>query len=196
VDLADFVLGQLPQPPARVLEVGCGEGELARALDAAGHAVLAIDPRAPDGPLFRRVRLEELDDPGPFAAVVAAYSLHHVHDLPAALDRIVGLLEPAGVLVLEEFGWELVDRPTAEWYGGGRAVDEVLAEWAAEHEGLHGSATMRAELERRFDERLLSFGPFLHRLLERADAERDERALVERGAIRAVGFRYVGARRS
>jgi ubiquinone/menaquinone biosynthesis C-methylase UbiE len=28
----EFVLGQIGDPPARVLEVGCGEGELARAL--------------------------------------------------------------------------------------------------------------------------------------------------------------------
>ena len=28
----EFVLGQISDPPARVLEVGCGEGELARAL--------------------------------------------------------------------------------------------------------------------------------------------------------------------
>jgi len=28
----EFVLAQIGDPPARVLEVGCGEGELARAL--------------------------------------------------------------------------------------------------------------------------------------------------------------------
>src|SRR5947209_1193233 len=112
--LAGFVLAQLPPRPARVLEVGCGEGDLARALDAAGYDVLAIDPVAPDGPFFRRVRLEELDDPGPFAAVVAGLSLHHVHDLAGALDRIVSLLEPGGLLVLDEFGWDLLDPPTAE----------------------------------------------------------------------------------
>ena len=29
----EFVLGEVGDPPARVLEVGCGEGELARTLD-------------------------------------------------------------------------------------------------------------------------------------------------------------------
>jgi len=38
----EFVLGRIGDPPARVLEVGCGEGELARVLDRAGHRVTAI----------------------------------------------------------------------------------------------------------------------------------------------------------
>ena len=55
----EFVLEQVGASPARVLEVGCGEGELARALARAGHFVTAIDPRAPEGNIFQRVRLEE-----------------------------------------------------------------------------------------------------------------------------------------
>jgi hypothetical protein len=35
----EFVLGEVGAPPARVLEVGCGEGELARTLARAGHSV-------------------------------------------------------------------------------------------------------------------------------------------------------------
>jgi SAM-dependent methyltransferase len=54
----EFVLGQIGDSPTRVLEVGCGEGELALALARAGHSVTAIDPRAPEGPIFRRARIE------------------------------------------------------------------------------------------------------------------------------------------
>ena len=42
----EFVLGQIGDPPARVLEVGCGKGELAQALGRAGLSVTAIHPRA------------------------------------------------------------------------------------------------------------------------------------------------------
>jgi ubiquinone/menaquinone biosynthesis C-methylase UbiE len=35
MDLATFVDAQLPPTPARVLEIGCGEGDLARPLRAA-----------------------------------------------------------------------------------------------------------------------------------------------------------------
>ncbi|MDQ3922603.1 MAG: methyltransferase domain-containing protein [Actinomycetota bacterium] len=54
----EFVLGQIGNPTARVLEAGCGKGELARTLARAGHCVTAIDPRAPEGRIFRRVRIE------------------------------------------------------------------------------------------------------------------------------------------
>jgi len=38
----EFVLGQVGDPPGRVLEVGCGAGELAQALARADHFVTAI----------------------------------------------------------------------------------------------------------------------------------------------------------
>jgi SAM-dependent methyltransferase len=56
----DFVRSQLPPPPARVLEVGCGSGELAFALSAGGWRVIAVDPEAPDGEPFVRAAVEEL----------------------------------------------------------------------------------------------------------------------------------------
>src|SRR5207244_1306705 len=113
VELADFVLSQLP-PAVRVLEVGCGrEGGVAPALAAAGHDVLAIDPEAPEGHLYRRVTLEELDDPGPFDAVVAGRVLHHVHPLGPALEKLAAL---APLLVLDEFAWNHLDEPTTAWY--------------------------------------------------------------------------------
>jgi 2-polyprenyl-3-methyl-5-hydroxy-6-metoxy-1,4-benzoquinol methylase len=92
----EFVLGQIGDAPARVLEVGCGEGELALAMARAGHSVTAIDPRAPEGTIFRRVRIEEFSDPGPFDYVVAILSLHHVEDLGKVLDKIANLLRAGG----------------------------------------------------------------------------------------------------
>jgi ubiquinone/menaquinone biosynthesis C-methylase UbiE len=198
VDLVAFVLASLPPPPARVLEVGCGAGALALAMDAAGHRVLAIDPRGPEGPIFRRTTLEELDEAGPFEAAVASYSLHHVRSLDAALDRIAGLLEPHGTLVVEELGWDRLDRATAEWYGhqqGKPSAGSVLAAWQAEHAGLHGYAAMRRALGERFSERSFAWRPYLHRCLERADLEAPEHEAIARGEIQAVGFRYVGTRR-
>lgn len=92
----EFVLDQIGDPPARVLEVGCGEGELARTLARAGHSVTAIDPRVPAGTIFRRVRIEEFSDTGPFDYVVAILSLHHVEDLGKALGKIAKLLRAGG----------------------------------------------------------------------------------------------------
>ncbi|MBA2533774.1 MAG: class I SAM-dependent methyltransferase, partial [Rubrobacter sp.] len=187
-----FVLGQVGDPPARVLEVGCGKGELARALARAGHCVTAIDPResqrdpergperATEGPIFLRVRIEELSDPGPFDHVVAILSLHHVEDLGRVLDKIADLLRVGGNLIVVEFAWDRLEGATAEWAlerlpaaspsghtswlerccrgwtrggegGGGVPAGAHFAGWA--EEGFHNSRTMRGELERRFVER-------------------------------------------
>ena len=111
----EFVLGQIGDPPARVLEVGCGKGELARSLARAGHSVTAIDPRAPEGLIFRRVGIEEFSDPEPFDHIVAILSLHHVEDLGRALGKIADLLRAGGTLVVVEFAWDRIDEATAQW---------------------------------------------------------------------------------
>ena len=179
-----FVLSHLPPPPRRVLEVGCGRGELALALAGAGYDVVAVDPEAPEGPIFRQTAIEELDEPGPFDAVVASFSLHHVHDLDAVLDQLRGLLAPEGVVILDEFGWDLLDEQTVEHY------DLDPTEWRAEHDDLHGFERLRGALEARFREQHFSPGPYFSRHLG-AD-EDEEHELIAAGKIRALGFRYVG----
>lgn len=205
----DFAREHLPEPPARLLEVGCGQGELTTALAVAGYDVLGIDPLAPQGDRFRRIRLEDLDPAEQtFDAVVAAHSLHHVRDLDHALDRIVELLRPAGLLVLDEQGWDLADEATLDWLynqrralaaaGHGEApasLEALREEWEAEHVGLHGFDALRAELDARFAERAFVPTPLLHRLLGGVATEVLEQALIDAGAIRALGFRYAGAAR-
>jgi SAM-dependent methyltransferase len=204
-DVLAFVIARLPAPPAQVLEVGCGSGALARARLAAGYEVTAIDPKAPDGPPFVRVTLEELETGGLFDAVVAAASLHHLHDLPAALDKISRLLVPGGLLIVDDYAKERVDRPTAEWYydrrqalaeAGGRSAaasfDECLRKRQDDQADIHTYAAMRAELDRRFRERLFAWGPYLYAELGTAAPREVEQALIDEGTIQATGFRYVG----
>jgi SAM-dependent methyltransferase len=199
----EFVAAHLPPPPARFLEIGCGPGDLARALAAADYDVTAIDPDAPPGPLFRRVRLEEFDEPGPFAAAVAQVALHHIEGLRAAVDKIADRLEPDGVLVLDEFARDRFDDRTARWYYEQRqeraALDldfeDWLRAWRAEHADIHPATAIRAELERRFAERVFTWGPYLYRYHLDEALEPLERRLIETGSIQATGFRYVGERR-
>jgi len=205
-----FAREQLPPlagtgPPARLLEVGCGQGELTTALAVAGYDVLGIDPAAPHGELFRRLTLDELDDAGPYGGVIAARSLHHIRDLEAALDKIGSLLRPDGVLVVEEFAWDRLDEPTLEWLyeqrlalaaaGAGEApvsLEALREEWEAEHLGLHGDEALRSALAARFEEQAFAWTPYLYRSLGAAAAEALEQALVDSGAIQALGFRYAG----
>lgn len=195
--LEDFVRGALPSPPARVLEVGCGAGDLARALAGAGFAVLAIDPQAPDGAIFERSTIEELDEgAGPFDAVVASRSLHHVHDLDLVLAKIARL---APLLVVEEFAWDRLDDATARWYDEQRARSpdppRPSSEWRSRHDGLHGFDALRAGLGRRFAERTFTFVPYLYRYLHVPELEAREAELIDEGVINALAFRFVGVAR-
>ena len=193
MDFAPFVLARLPPPPARILEIGCGSGELARALSAARYDVTAIDPNAPEGEQFRRVSFEEFEESGPFDAVVASRSLHHIHDLGAALDKVLRLLGPDGVLVLDEFAWDRMDDATAEWYYTRRNEpgEGWRERWNEEHEGLHTYDAMRAELDERFRERSFAWLPYFYREQAGIDVE-EERRLIAEDAIQATGFRYIG----
>jgi SAM-dependent methyltransferase len=192
VDLHALARRELPRPAARVLEVGCGRGELARKLAADGYDVLAIDPRAPGGPIFRRTTLEALSDEGTFDAALASLALHHVDDLGVALDKLHSLLRREATLVVRDFAWDLVDEPTAHWDYERLGREGGLAEWRAEHQHLHGFDAMRAALEARFRQRSLEWGPYLSEYEPAEGHELEERRLIESGEIRAVGFVYVG----
>jgi SAM-dependent methyltransferase len=197
-----FVASKLPTGPARVLEVGCGDGRLARELDELGYQVVAIDPAAPTGAMFQAVSLEEFADPGPFDAVVANRSLHHIHDLPGGLSKLHRLLAPRGPLIVVEHAFDRLDEPTARWYlerrrakgpHAPRSPQACLAEWEADHADLHGYAAMRRELDLRFTERWFAWTPSLYLELGQALKE-EERTLIEAGSIKATGFQYVGER--
>jgi SAM-dependent methyltransferase len=198
-----FVEAHLPSAPSRVLEVGCGRGALALAVSELGYEVDAIDPKAPAGAIFHAVSLDDFSDPGPFEAVLANLSLHHIPDLGTAVARISQLLRPGGRLIINELAWDRLDEPTARWYleqraatnrGAPSSLERCLDEWAADHAGLHTSAAMRTELDRHFEERFFVWTPQLNRELRKAIDARAEQALIEAGAIQATGFRYVGER--
>lgn len=188
MDGLEFVLAELPAPAGRVLELGCGPGKLAAFLAQAGYEVLAIDPEAPPGPGFRRTTIEDLDEPGPFDAVVAQLSLHHVHDLGVALDKVIDMLAPDGRVMIDDFGWERLD------VGAAQRVGIPYDEWREEHEHLHTAEAMLAELDARFVRRTFSWAPFLFREGRHVLDEARERALIAAGRLPPIGFQYVGLR--
>ncbi len=213
-----FVRSWLPAPPARVLEIGSGDGRLALALAEEGWRVTAVDPAAPEGEPFVRGAVEDLDasEHGPFDAAVAVLSLHHLHDIEAALGKVRSLLRPGAVFVVDDFGKEeLEDEATAAYafyqrlallYGGYRSVKhsagavrerDSFEGWRSRLGGhwehIHEGRKVLSALEARFRGRQLASGPFLFRDRLGPDLEALEKKLIEQGGIRPVGFRWVGA---
>jgi SAM-dependent methyltransferase len=183
-----------------VLEVGCGDGRLARAIDDLGYRIVAIDPAAPGGAIFQAVSLEEFADPARFDAVVASRALHHIPDLAGALSKLHRLLVPGGRLIVIEHAFDRLDEPTARWYlekrratdpGAPDSLQECLAEWETDHAGLHGYTAMRRELDRRFTQCWFAWTPSLYLELGKA-LEGEELSLIEAGSIQATGFEYAG----
>jgi hypothetical protein len=121
------------------------------------------------------------------------------------LDLLKTRLAPGGVLVVNDFAKERLAGPTAAWFldrrldlaaAGGKdapaSLDACLREWEEDHAGLHGYEAMRAALDARFRERFFAWVPYLHHELAEVAPQAAEQALIEAGAIRATGFRYVG----
>ncbi len=197
LDLLAFVRANLPPPPARLLEVGAGDGELARALADAGYEVLAIDPK-PSGAGVRSVPLHELDEPaGSFDAALAVTSLHHVEPLEHSLGRLAELLEPGAVLVVDEFDVAAFDERAARWWlrqrqalGGTEqaSAEELVGEHRAH---LHPLERIVAALEPQFELGLPVYGPYLYRWNLDESLRDEEQAAIARAEIPAVGARFL-----
>lgn len=118
----------------RVLDVGTGEGQLARRLIAAqdGRLVVGLDPSAAQvrnafsqggGPLYLRARGEELPlRSGSFDGIVCCLVIEHADDPEAVMDEMARLLAPLGRLVL------IVNHPITQGAGSGMVDDRDLDE--------------------------------------------------------------------
>lgn len=90
----------------RVLEVGCGQGHLTKALARRGVDVVGVDanPQASEVAGSGRVmhmRAEDLDFPSDeFDFVVSVHAIEHIPELEAALAEMSRVLKPGGKAVL------------------------------------------------------------------------------------------------
>ena len=112
----DLLVDALPDPPARVADLGCGTGTLSLLLAGEGHAVTGVDfsPAMVERARTKAGHLAAFHvgdaaepplEPASFDVVLSRHVLWALRDPAAALERWIGLLAPAGRLVLVEGRW-------------------------------------------------------------------------------------------
>lgn len=86
----------------RVLEVGCGQGHLTKALADRGVDIVGVDanPRAAEVAATEKVmcmRAESLDfDDATFDVILSVHAIEHIPPLEAALAEMTRVLKPGG----------------------------------------------------------------------------------------------------
>jgi SAM-dependent methyltransferase len=200
----DFIKRSLPAAARRVLEIGCGSGELAASLLQDGVSLIAIDT---DPDLIAAARGLGVDariaawpnfEDGQFDAVLFTRSLHHMHPFDKAVQRAADSLVIGGRLIVEDFAYETADEKTLQWFAD--VIDQLVSagllikgddfltalwskkgmvkNWRENHEsGLHTAANVLAEIRRVFGETQCEEAPYYFRYLSRAivsTAERDK----------------------
>lgn len=137
---ATLLRSHLPDPPADVLDLGCGTGTLTVLLATDGHRVHGIDlaPRMVEAARTKiaaarvaaTVEVGDASDPpgrpGSYDVVLTRHVLWALPYPSAAVARWVRLLGPGGRLLLVEGQW---------WTGGGLAsteTEELLRPYASQ----------------------------------------------------------------
>lgn len=156
----------------------------------------------------------EYDSP-PAGAALFSRSLHHIADPQAAIRHACDLLRPDGLLLVEDFDSDRVDRPAATWLYDvmalaaeicGQAfdpIDDPLAAWRADHprDHIHPGQLLDEAIRSVCEHAERLSAPYLYRYV--ADLVPDnadhavvgavlhwESRLIARGSLPAVGLRW------
>lgn len=128
-------------------------------------------------------------------------------------------MKTGGKVIVEDFGYDLMDESTALWYQGLKntmaplvgkpdwalALDDAREHWIKHHSGdhqLHKAADMVHEMNKRFSKvQVIADQPYLFRYFIGPDGMRSETVdaifswetqMISAGRIKGIGLRIVG----
>jgi SAM-dependent methyltransferase len=201
----DFICRFLPRPCHRILEVGCGTGELAAHLSEHGYQVTAIDSDEESiaaarllGVNARVAKWPDFSD-SDVDAILFTRSLHHIHPLRKAVEAAAGCLRAGGRIIVEDFAYDAADEQTLRWFASvsrivaasGLLVEEhelidgilatggSLAEWRKHHDhDLSSAIEIAATLETVFGNVIRENSAYYFRYLAKAMGDLNQRDAV------------------
>jgi SAM-dependent methyltransferase len=214
----EFVRRALPGGASTVLEIGCGDGELAARLLHDGLRVVALDSdeacvaNANAAGVDARLATWPTGVEESFDAVLFTRSLHHIAPLDEAIDAAVAALGAGGRIVVEDFRTELESTRTNAWFIGlmrlfdtaglfanPRALDVLVEklDFGDHRHELHSSVVVAEMLGRHgpvHEENAAYYFRYAEAEIGEplTEALRSyELAMIEAGAIDALGARFV-----
>ena len=201
----DFVKRFLPSATGRILEVGCGAGQLAACLSEEGYSVVAIDSDRDSVAAAQRLGVDAHMamwpdfNGGQFDAVLFTRSLHHIHPLDESVGRAAESLAEGGRIIVEDFAYDSVDEKALHWFrsairlleagglliAGDEFLEKVLSKtetlnaWRLNHEHeLHTGADIGAQLEKIFRRVIKEDAPYYFRYIAGAMGPSEKRDAI------------------
>jgi len=201
----DFVKRFLPPKGGRILEIGCGAGELAACLFKDGYEVVAIDSDCDSIAVAQSrgvdARLATWPDfnGGQFDAVLFTRSIPPINPHDESVARVAKSVTEGGRMIVEDFAYDSVDEKTLRWFRsairsleatgllmvGDEFLEKILAKtetlnaWHQCHEhDLHTAAEIDAQLERIFDRVIKEDSPYYFQYIAGAIPPSDKRDVI------------------
>jgi 2-polyprenyl-3-methyl-5-hydroxy-6-metoxy-1,4-benzoquinol methylase len=192
------------RPQSEIIEVGCGDGEVARQLAHHGYRITALDS---DEERIAKARALGVNakvatwpefSHAPVDAIIFTRSLHHIDSLDEAVAKARELLKPTGCLLVEDFAFGESDERTVKWFltliraeegiintndhhlvTRLRATDDPMSVWRDSHnQALHSIATLHSAISKHFAIQETRSTPYLYRYLIHVLPETESGAAV------------------
>ncbi|MFC7595545.1 class I SAM-dependent methyltransferase [Terrabacter sp. GCM10028922] len=142
----ELLVGVLPHPPARIVDLGCGTGTLTRLLVDEGHAVDGMDispemisrarAKVPEARFVVGDAARPAIEPQSYDVVLSRHVLWAMPEPAEAFARWAELLRPGGIAVLVEGRWATGAGLSAE------ATESIVRTACTEVDVVHLSDSM------------------------------------------------------